>query len=127
MVYAEEDDCGTLLTATGNASAYTVTGAEDGDIVIVYYWMSKTTNIQRLNIKDTTFPKAFIFQGSTWDKTEDDEIVGERMIAYKCVPQPNFSISRANSGDPASLTVTCDLLRDSDGNILDLIWDEDGV
>lgn len=126
-VYADNDDCGTPLTATGTDKAYTVTGATEGNEVIAYYWLEKTTGIERLNIKSTTFPKNFVFQGSTYDKTEDDEIVAEKMIAYKCAPQPNMEISRSNTGDPATITVTCDLLADKDNNVLDIIFDEAGI
>lgn len=125
-VYAANDDCGTPLAVTGSGASMTVTGAKEKDTVIAYYWTEKSTGIQKLNIKSTTFPKAFVFQGSTYDKTEDDEIIAEKMIAYKCVPQSTFTIARSNSGDPASITLTCDMLADKDDNILDLIYDEDG-
>ena len=53
-------------------------------------------------------------------KTEDDEVLPMKMTAYKCVPQSNLSISFSNNGDPSSLSITADLLADSDDNILDL-------
>lgn len=125
-LYAADDDCGTALTFTGAGKDLTVTDAAENDKIIAYYWTEKTTGVQKLNIKSTTFPKAFIFQGSTYDKTEDDEIIAEKMIVYKCVPQPNFSFSRSNTGDPATITLTCDMLADKNNNIIDLVYDEDG-
>lgn len=125
-VYAADDDCGTPLKTTGSGTSLTVTDAAENDKVIAYYWTEKSEGVQKLNIKSTTFPRAFVFQGSTYDKTEDDEIIAEKMIVYKCVPQPNFSIGRSNTGDPATITLTCDMLADKDNNILDLIYDEDG-
>ena len=81
--------------------------------------------VRKINIKSTTFPKAFTVYGDTYEKTENDEIVPYRMVAYKCTPQTNFSLSCANSGDPATITITCDLMADSDDNILDLIWQDE--
>ncbi len=40
--------------------------------------------------------------------------------AYKAVPQSNMSLSFANTGDPGTVTITCDLMADDDGNIVDL-------
>ena len=47
------------------------------------------------------------------------------MVAYKVSPQSNMSIAYSNTGDPATLTLTCDLLIDGDGNMLDLILIEE--
>lgn len=118
--YEIADDCGTPLAATGSGTEFTITGAQEGDQVIVYYWLEKSTGLQNISIKNTTFPKNFIFQGDTQSKTTDDEMVNERYIAYKLAPQPQFSIGRSNTGDPASITLTCDLLVDNEGRILDI-------
>ena len=48
-----------------------------------------------------------------------------KLVAYKCAPQSNMSLGFSNTGDPASITVTCDLLADGDDNILDLILIEE--
>ena len=79
-----------------------------------------TDKVERINIKSTSFPKSFIVYGDTIMKTEDDEVLPMKMTAYKCVPQSNLSISFSNNGDPSSLSITADLLADSDDNILDL-------
>ena len=53
-------------------------------------------------------------------KTENDEILAYHLVAYKVAPQTNISLSYSNNGDPATVTITCDLLVDDDGNLLDL-------
>ena len=116
--FADDDDCGTALTATGTGTAYSITDAAEGDRVIAYYWVEKSSGVQTLNIKSTTFPGTFIFQGDTYDKAEDGSIVPYLYIAHKCAPQPTFSLSQANTGDPASLTITCDLLADENDDML---------
>ena len=86
-----------------------------------------TEKVQRLNIKSETFPKNFIVYGDTVMKAEDntDTILPYKFIAYKAAPQSNMSLSFSNNGDPAALTITCDLMADSDNNILDLILMEE--
>lgn len=139
--YKEDDDCGTALVGTYAATSgtegagfditFTVKeGSTDklevGNSYAVYYMTKLTKGIKKINIKSTTFPKAFSVYGDTFDKTESDEIIGQKMVAYKCVPQSNFTLNFASSGDANSLTITCDLLSDKDNNILDLITvDED--
>lgn len=121
-VYALDDDCGTPIEITVNEKAITLTGeSSSSDTYIVYYMETVDTNVMRLSIKSTTFPKFFTVYAETFNKTEDDEIVPYKMTAYKCAPQTNMSLSFSNTGDPATLTVTCDLLVDNDGNMLDMV------
>lgn len=123
-VYAAADDCGTALEgATATTTEVSVTGIVEGSEYIVYY-LTKLSGVQRLNISTRSFPKAFTIYGETYEKTEDDEIVPYKMIAYKAVPQSQFSVDFSNDGDPASLSITFDLLADSDDNVLDLILEE---
>lgn len=126
VVYKADDDCGTELSCTVAGTTVTLTTAlTDGDKVIVYYMKEVTSGVQRINIKSTSFPKNFIVYGDTIMKTEDDEVLPYRLIAAKCAPQSNMSLSFSNNGDPGSVTLTCDLLADQDDNILDLILIEE--
>lgn len=123
-VYKASDDCGAEVAATAEGTTVTLTtpGAE-GDAYIVYY-LTKLEGVSRLNINTHSFPKAFTIYGETYEKTEDDEIVPYKMIAYKAVPQSSFSVDFANDGDPTSLSITFDLLADADDNVLDLLLEE---
>lgn len=126
VVYAADDDCGDALACTVEDSAVTLTDAlEANTSVVVYYMVEVTEGVKRINIKSTSFPSTFIVYGDTVMKTEDDEILAYKLIAYKCAPQSNMSLSFSNTGDPGTLTITCDLLSDSDDNMLDLILIED--
>lgn len=124
-VYANTDDCGTEIECTVSDKAVTITGGVADTQYIVYYIKNVTSGVQRINIKATHFPKAFTVYGDTVMKTENDEILPYRLVAYKCAPQSQMSLSFANSGDPGSITITCDLMADSDDNILDLILEEE--
>lgn len=126
VVYADGDDCGTELACTVSGNAVTLTNALAGSAkVIVYYMKEVHDGVQRINIKSTSFPKNFIVYGDTVMKTEDDELLPYKLTAYKAAPQSNMSLSFSNSGDPGSITITCDLMADSDDNILDLVLIEE--
>lgn len=124
-VFAEDDDCGEPLDTTGEGTSRTLVDTSSNDKYWVYYIHSITTNVKRLNVKSTTFPKAFTAYMQTIYKTEDEEAVPYKMIAYKASPNGALSFSQTSTGDPATLTITCDLLADSDDNILDMILIEE--
>lgn len=126
VVYGADDDCGTELANTVSGTTVTLTTAVDaGSRVIVYYMKEISDKVARINIKSTSFPKNFIVYGDTIMKTENDEVLPYRLIGYKCAPQSNMSLSFSNSGDPSTITLTCDLMADQDNNILDLILEEE--
>ena len=97
----------------------TLTSGTENDPVIVFY-TTKKTDVYNINIKSTSFPRAFTVYGDTYMKTTDDDILPYLFKAYKAVPQPTMSLAFSNNGDPATVTITCDLLVDDDGNLLDL-------
>ena len=113
-----------VLTAEAGALTLSMTPATDA-VVNVFAAYEIQEKVQRLNIKGSSMPKNFILYGDTVMKSENDELLPYRFIAYKCACQPNMSISCANTGDPATITLTADLLADSDGNMLDMILEED--
>ena len=139
-VYAEADDCGhafvgtySSAAATSPATGYDVTftaGSGSSDSIaanstyIIYYTVTKNSGVKNISITSKTFPKAFRFSGITQIKTENEEILEYVVTAYKCMPQSNFTVSFSNTGDPTSISVTCDLLVDSDGNMLDMMMVE---
>lgn len=120
-VFKYGDDCGSELACTVADKTVTLAQAlTEGERVIVYYMKEVSEGVQRINIKSTSFPKNFTVYGDTVMKTEDDEVLPYRLTAYKAAPQSNMSLSFSNNGDPGSITITCDLMADSDNNILDL-------
>ncbi len=126
VVYAYGDDCGTELACTVAGKEVTLTTALSAkEKVIVYYMKEVSTGVQRINVKSTSFPKNFIVYGDTIMKTEDDEILPYKLTAYKVAPQSNMSLSFSNTGDPGSITITCDLMADGDDNILDMVLIEE--
>ncbi len=108
------------LECTVADKAITLKDAQtEGTEVVVFYGITRD-DVYNINIKSTSFPKAFAIYGDTAMKTEDDNILPYRMTVYKAVPQPNMSLSFANNGDPGTITLTLDLMEDKDHNMLDL-------
>lgn len=127
-VFAADDDCGTAkevtdVTVNDTDAAVTVKDVAAGDKVVVYY-IKNLSNAQKISIKGSSFPKAFTVYGDTVMKTENDELLPYKFIAYKAVPQSNMSIGMSNSGDPATITITCDLMVNENDDMLDLILEE---
>lgn len=124
--YLAENDCqdGSELEFTLEGKDVTFTNVENGASVVAYYTKSVSGKVERISIKADSFPKAFIVEGETYMKTEDDDILAARMVAYKCVPQSQMSLAFANNGEPGAITITCDLMADKDDNLLDLILEE---
>ena len=123
VVYAADDDCGTELSVTVTGTSVSVTGSEGN--VIVYYMKELTEGVTRISIKSTSFPKNFTVYGDTIVKTEDDEVLPYKLVAYKCAPQSNLTLTYSNTGDPGTVNITCDLLATKDEELLDLILIEE--
>lgn len=119
-IFAEGDDLGTEIELASVAV---------GNKYIVYHEKTVKGNpgtVQYLHIDTKTFPKALSIDADTIYKTEDEDEVAMHLRVYKCQPQPQFTLTHANSGDPGTITLTCDLMADEEGNFIDLIAiDED--
>jgi len=118
-VYAENDDCGTAEDITVTDKTVTLTTAADGTY-IVYYLIEKTTGAQTVKFNAKTFPKAFTIYGETPWKTEDDEIVAMKLTYFKAQPQSTFTLAFQNTGDPTTVSITCDLMADENNDIYDM-------
>ncbi|MEG1563295.1 MAG: hypothetical protein RSB38_05905 [Oscillospiraceae bacterium] len=125
-VFLKSDDCGVPVPSTVSGTTVTLTTPK-ADTYVVYYMEAIATGVKKLNIKSTTFAKVYKVYMETFNVTEDDEVVPYKMIAYKCQPQNNITINNSSTGDPVTLTITCDLLADGQNNIIDMIMIEDAV
>lgn len=124
-VYAAADDCGEAIEATVSDKVVTVTGGTDGAAYIVYY-LANLDGVKALSIGANNFPADVRIDGETFMKTEDGKIKSYKLVAWKAAVQPNINWGFSSTGDPATLTITFDLMPDSKNGdrILDLIMDE---
>lgn len=97
-----------------------------GDNLVVFFSFQQSAGAEKIAVKSDTFPSAVKIYADTWDKSEDDSIIDQKMVVYKATAQPNFSLSNQNTGDPVSLTMTFDIMEDGNHDILDLIFKNRG-
>lgn len=120
-VFLASDECGTIVPSTVAAKVVTLTTPTPGSYVV--YYMKSLTGVSNLSIKSSTFPGFYRAYGTTLDFTDSGVPVKKKMLVYKCKPQPNFSINNSNTGDPTTLTITCDVMADGNENMIDIISD----
>lgn len=118
-----------LEVTTVSGQDITLKEPKDKGTEVVVFYLATRSDVYNLSIKSTSFPKAFTVYGDTYMKTTDEDVLPYLFKAYKVVPQANMSLSFANSGDPGTVTLTCDMMVDDDGNMLDLtlLPDEENV
>ena len=110
--YAED-----VFTATTESEVAVDTEYEVGYIV------EKESNVKKVSFNNKKVPKDYYITMSTLDKGEDDSLTPFIITAYKACIQRNFELSFSSEGDPASITITFDLLEDKNGNVMDIVED----
>ena len=111
---------GTVIDGTAASGVVTAEGVAVGKRYACFYIVN-LADAKKISIKSATFPGYFTVYGETKDKMEDGTDALYRIIAYKCTPKTDFSLEFSNTGDPATLTVACDMMADNEDRILDLI------
>lgn len=86
----------------------------------VGYMISRTSGVKRIAFNDSAVPPDYYITQKTFDKCEDGTFSQFLMTAYKATIQRSFDLSFTSEGDPASITLTFDLMADSDGNVFDI-------
>lgn len=103
----------------------TFTATEAGDIAVgtsykVGYIVNRT-GVKKITFNNRRLPKDYFITMTTVDKDEEGMLTPFVMTAYKASIQRNFELSFSSEGDPASVTLTFDLMEDKDGNIFDMV------
>lgn len=93
----------------------------------VGYIVTRTSGIKKISFNNKKLPKDYYITQKTVDKDEEGLLTPFVMTAYKASIQRNFELSFSSEGDPASVTLTFDLMEDKDGNIFDMIELTDDV
>lgn len=79
------------------------------------------TNVKKISFNNKKLPRDYYITQKTVDKDEQGMLTPFVMTAYKASIQRNFELSFSSEGDPASVTLTFDLMEDKDGNVFDMI------
>ena len=96
-----------------------------GDEYEVGYIVNKTSGVKRVSFNNKKIPKDYFITMSTVDKDEEGTLTPFIITAYKASVQRNFELSFSSEGDPASISLTFDLMEDKNGNVLDMLEDTD--
>ena len=87
----------------------------------VGYIVTRTSGVKKISFNNKKLPKDYYITQKTVDKDEEGLFTPFVMTAYKASIQRNFELSFSSEGDPASVTLTFDLMEDKDGNVFDML------
>lgn len=93
----------------------------------VGYIVTRTSGVKRVSFNNKKIPNDYYITMSTVDKDEDGVLTPFIITAYKASVQRNFELSFSSEGDPASMSITFDLMEDKNGNVLDMLEDTDAA
>ena len=106
--------------ADGKFTAKTSEDIEQNVDYEVGYIVNRT-GVKKITFNNKKLPRDYYITQKTVDKDEEGILTPFVMTAYKASIQRNFELSFSSEGDPASVTLTFDLMEDKDGNIFDMV------
>lgn len=131
FVYPSETygDESTMIAGTFADGKFTATKAEDITANKEYKigYVVNRTGVKKVSLNNKKLPRDYFITMSTVDKDENDMLVPFKIVAHKAAVQRNFEMSLSSEGDPATITLTFDLLESKEGEFLDMIEIEDEV
>lgn len=114
----------TIIKGTYAAGKFTATTASEIAVdssYVVGYIISRESGVEKISFNNKKLPKDYYITQKTLDKDEYGVMSPFLITAYKAAIQRNFELSFSSEGDPASVTLTFDLMEDKEGNILDMV------
>ena len=79
------------------------------------------TSVKKITFNNKKLPKDYYITQKTVEKDEDGWLTPFIITAYKATIQRTFELSFSSEGEPASVTLTFDLMEDKDGNVIDMV------
>lgn len=117
-------DSNARIAGTYASGTFTATNTSDianGSTYKAAYIVTKTSGVKKISFNNSKIPPDFYISMNTLDKDEVGVLTPFVMTAYKATIQRNFELSFSSEGDPATVTMTFDLMEDKDGNVLDIV------
>lgn len=90
----------------------TVYPFKNGSVVLVDYYIEKTSGAKQIDITPDKFGGNYYLEASTLFRTTDGVDMPAEFIIPNCKIQSNFTFTMASSGDPSSFTFTMDAFPD---------------
>lgn len=119
--WGETEIAGTYSSATNKFTATTASDIAVDSEYELGYLLTKSTGVKKITFNDKNKANAYYICMNTLDKDEEDVLTPYKMIFYKAQPQRNFELSQSSEGDPASITITFDLLSDKNGDFVEMV------
>ncbi len=111
------------ITGTYEDGTFTGAAIEADKEYEVGYIVTKTSGVKKVSFNNKKIPKDYFITMSTVDKDEEGTLTPFIITAYKASIQRDFELSFSSEGDPASVSLTFDLMEDKKGNVLDILED----
>ena len=109
------------ITGTYANNTFTSSSITQNTEYEIGYLVSMVGGVKRISFNNKKLPKDFFVTMKTVDKDEEGVLTPFVITAYKATAQRTFEVSFSSEGDPATVTLTFDLMEDKDGNILDMV------
>lgn len=110
-----------VFTPTENAAI--TSGAE----YEIGYIVNRTSGVKRVSFNNKRVPKDYFITMNTVEKDEEGVLTPYIITAYKASVERNFELSFSSEGDPASVTLTFNLLADKNGDVMDILEDTEAA
>ena len=123
--FGEEDAAIAGTFATGTFTATNSADIVSGNDYEVGFIVTRSSGVKRISFNNNNLPKDYYITMQTLNKAEDGTYTPFLITAYKASIQRSFDLSFSSEGDPASVTLTFDLLEDSNKNVMDMVEIED--
>lgn len=125
FVYADGEfgDSDSSIAGTYTSPTFTATTASDiavGSSYDVGYIVQKS-DVKKVAFNNSRLPSDYFITADTVEKEEDGTLVPYKLTYFKASVQRNFELAFSSEGDPATVTVTFDLLEDEDENFIEMV------
>ena len=97
---------------TANSADSWTEGFKTGSVVLVDYYVEKTSGAQQIEITPDKFGGNYYLEASTLFRDTNGVDMPAEFIIPNCKIQSNFTFTMASSGDPSTFTFTMDAFPD---------------
>ena len=113
--------------ASGTFTPTEASAIVSGQDYEVGYIVNRTSGVRKVSFNNKKVPKDYFITMNTVEKDEEGTLTPYIITAYKAAIERNLELSFSSEGDPASLTITFNLLADKDGNVMDIMEDTENA
>lgn len=125
--YGDEESMIVGTYASGTFTSNNSNAIVNGSQYEVGYLISRNVGVKRISFNNNQLPRDYFITMKTVDKDENGILTPFIITAYKASVKRDFEVSFSSEGDPASVTMTFDLMEDKNGNVMDMIELTDDV